>query len=100
MTSICTTQMDNTTVWKTSPIKCANEHSPATKASQNTSDTTIVGTFVYYARSIDTTILMALGSLASQQAQDTTDTANSIVHFLNYCATYLDAIVYYYHICQ
>ena len=56
----------------------------------------IKGTFLNYTRELDTTILMVLGSLASQQAQGTIDTANSIVHFLNYCATNPDAIVCYY----
>eukprot|EP00957_Ditylum_brightwellii_P035429 2686313-Ditylum_brightwellii.AAC.1 len=39
---------------------------------------------------------IALGSLAQQQARATTDTANSILYFLNYCATYPDAILHYY----
>eukprot|EP00957_Ditylum_brightwellii_P174712 13303455-Ditylum_brightwellii.AAC.1 len=36
---------------------------------------------------------MASAAIASQQAHVTTRIANIVVHFLNYCATYPDAIV-------
>jgi hypothetical protein len=53
----------------------------------------IVGTFLYYARAIDNTMLMALNSLASQQNKGTEHTAKQITQFLNYCATHPNASI-------
>ena len=53
----------------------------------------IVGTFLYYARAVDSTMLVALGSIAS--ANKSEDTARAITHLLNYAATNPDATVRY-----
>jgi hypothetical protein len=45
-------------------------------------------------------MLMILGAVASQQAYATTNTADTMVHFLNYCATYLDTIAMYHANCM
>ena len=55
----------------------------------------IVGTLLYYARAVDSTMLMALNAIAAQQAHATTETAAVVVHLLNYCATHPNAIVRY-----
>ena len=52
----------------------------------------IVGKLLYHARSIDTTMLMALNSLVEVQTKQTIKTAKQITQFLNYSATHLDAI--------
>ena len=52
----------------------------------------IVGKFVYYARSIDPIMLVALNSLAVVQTKPTIETAKQITQFLNYSATHPDAI--------
>jgi hypothetical protein len=51
----------------------------------------IIGTFLFYARAIDNTMLKPLGTLSSQQSQPTEMTMNAIVKFLNYAATHPNA---------
>ena len=55
----------------------------------------IVGTLLYYARAVDSTMIFALGSLASAQATSTEVTAASLTRLLNYAATHPDAILRY-----
>jgi hypothetical protein len=51
----------------------------------------IIRSFLYYPRTVDPTILMALSAIASQQALPTEDTRNCINQFLDYMATHPDA---------
>ena len=51
----------------------------------------IIGIFLYYGLALDLTLLVALGTLATQQANPTDKTWDDIVLFLNYCATYPEA---------
>jgi hypothetical protein len=53
----------------------------------------VLGTLLYYARAIDCTMLVALGSLATSKT--TKDTAQGITQLLNYAATHPDAILVY-----
>jgi hypothetical protein len=55
----------------------------------------IVGTFLYYARAVDCTMLPALNDLGSQQSKPTATTAKLIAQFLDYAATHPDAIIRY-----
>jgi hypothetical protein len=55
----------------------------------------VIGTLLYYARAIDSTMLVALGSLASAQTHGTEATAKACTHLLNYCATHPDAVIRY-----
>ena len=52
-----------------------------------------LGTLLYYGRAIDNTILTAVGSIATQQANGTAATMKAITHLLNYCATHPEATV-------
>ena len=54
-----------------------------------------MGTLLYYARAVDSTMLVALGTLASAQTKATTATNLAISHLLDYCATHPDATVRY-----
>jgi len=57
----------------------------------------VVGVFLYYARAIDSTMLLPIGSIAS--AKSTNSFANlkhRIHHFLDYAATHPDATLKYY----
>jgi hypothetical protein len=54
-----------------------------------------MGTFLYYARCIDSTMLTALGSLATQQANPATNTKKLVHPFVDYAATHPDAIITY-----
>lgn len=55
----------------------------------------IIGTLLYYARAIDNTMLVALGSLASAQTKGTEATAAATERLLNYAATHPDATIRY-----
>ncbi len=55
----------------------------------------VIGTFLYYAHCIDSTTLTALGSLATQQANPTTNTKKSVHQFMDYAATHPNAIITY-----
>jgi hypothetical protein len=53
------------------------------------------GTFLYYVRCIDSTMLAVLGSIATQQANPTENMMKKVQQFLDYASTHLDAIVMY-----
>ena len=48
----------------------------------------IVGTFLFYSRAVDPTMLTALSIIAMEQAQGTQTTKEKAEHFLNYAATH------------
>jgi hypothetical protein len=78
-------------------IQYANDsdNSPPLDSAELTRLQTIVGTFLYYARAVDNTMLVALGSLASQQNHGTEATTIAITQLLNYAATHPDATLRY-----
>jgi hypothetical protein len=53
----------------------------------------VAGTFLYYARCVDSTMLTALGSIPTQQANPTKNTMIKVKQFLDYAFTHLNAIV-------
>ena len=53
----------------------------------------VIGVFLYYARAVDSTMLAALGTLATQQTKGTQATLRALTQFLNYAATHPDASV-------
>jgi hypothetical protein len=53
----------------------------------------IIGTFLFYGRAVDNTMLVALGTLAAAQTKGTEKTLNATVQLLNYTATHPDAAV-------
>jgi hypothetical protein len=55
----------------------------------------VIGTFLYYVRCVDSTMLTALGSLATQQANPTSNTKKLVRQFLDYAATHPNAIITY-----
>jgi hypothetical protein len=56
----------------------------------------IIGTLLYYARAVDSTMLvLALGDLSSAQAKATEATKRSASQLLDYCATNLEASIRY-----
>jgi hypothetical protein len=55
----------------------------------------VVGALLYYGRAIDGMIMMAISSLASQQATSTEDTEAKLIQLLNYSATHPDATIRY-----
>ena len=55
----------------------------------------VLGTLLYYARAVDPTMLVAIGTIATQQTKGTMATMQAIEQLLNYCATHPDAIIRY-----
>jgi hypothetical protein len=55
----------------------------------------IVGTFLFYGSAIDSTMLVALGIIASKQSKGKHATAQAVTQLLNYAAAYPDATVRY-----
>jgi hypothetical protein len=53
----------------------------------------IVGSILYYARAVDSTVLMALSSIASKQTKETTNTMDKAKQLLDYLATHPDATI-------
>ena len=55
----------------------------------------IVGTFLYYGIAVDSTILVALSNIASEQSSATSNTSKKITRLFNYLATNPDATIRY-----
>jgi hypothetical protein len=55
----------------------------------------IVRTLLFYGRAIDSTMLVTLGTIASQQSKGTQATAQALTQLLNYAAAHPDATVRY-----
>ena len=55
----------------------------------------VVGTFLFYGRAIDSTMLMPLSAIASMQAEPTEETLERVKQFLDYAASNPDAILTY-----
>ncbi len=53
----------------------------------------VIGVLLYYARAVDPTLLVALNTLAAQQANATQATAHAIHQLLDYCAMHPDAAI-------
>jgi hypothetical protein len=68
---------------------------PAMSAAQILNLQQVVGTFLFYARAFDPTMLYAFNALAAAQSKGMPVTAKALVHLLNYCATHPDAKIQY-----
>jgi hypothetical protein len=55
----------------------------------------VIGVFLYYARAVDCTMLTALSSLATQQANPTTTTLDRVYQFLDYALSHPNAGITY-----
>ena len=55
----------------------------------------VCGTFLYYARAVDCTMLHALNDLATRVTDGTQTTVKALQHFLDYCDTNQEATVLY-----
>ncbi|MGL5499878.1 MAG: Ty1/Copia family ribonuclease HI, partial [Plesiomonas shigelloides] len=53
----------------------------------------VVGVFLYYARAIDLTMLVALGTIATTQAKATENTRKAAIRLLNYAASHPNATI-------
>lgn len=55
-----------------------------------------MGTFLFYGRAVDNTMLVALGTVAAAQTHGTETTMDTVVQLLNYAATHPDAAIRFY----
>ena len=55
----------------------------------------VTGTFLYYARAVDSTMLVALNALESEQASPTQKTMEKVMTFLDYAASQEEAVITY-----
>ena len=55
----------------------------------------VTSTFLYYTRAVNVTMLTALGSIATQQANTTKNTMKKFTQFLDYPPSHPDAIITY-----
>jgi hypothetical protein len=53
----------------------------------------VAGTLLYYARAVDSTILLALSAIATKQANPTEKTRAKLKQLLDYCATQDKAVL-------
>ena len=56
----------------------------------------IVGTFLFYSRAVDPTMLTALSIITTEQTQGTDTTKQKAEHFLSYAATHPNATIKFY----
>jgi hypothetical protein len=73
------------------------DNSPPLPPSEITKLQQIIGVLLYYARAVDSTMLVALGSLASKQTKATTNTMAAARQLLDYAATHPDAKIRFRH---
>ncbi len=69
--------------------------SPLLSKSEKTYIQAVVGTLLYHARAVDSTILTTLNAIAIQQAAPTQATLEEIQQVLDYCASQEEAILTY-----
>ncbi len=53
----------------------------------------VLGTLLFYARAIDSTLLTAIGELATEQSEGNQNTMAKLAQLLNYCATHPSATI-------
>ena len=69
------------------------DETPALDATDKTRILEVLGTLLFYARAIDSTMLTAIGELAAEQSQATKSTMDKLSQLLNFCAAHPDATV-------
>ena len=72
----------------------ADESRPLTKQEKKFVQQ-VIGTFLYYGRAVDSTMLVALSAIASEQANPTWNTMLKTKRFMDYAASHPDAILTY-----
>jgi len=68
---------------------------PVLDAADRTRVQEVIGVLLYYARTVDATMLTALGTFATQQANGTHATMEALTQLLNSCATHPHAVICY-----
>ena len=87
--------MDAPKLWSNKTTGKSLITSPPIPEERKCSIQQIIGTFLYYARAVNWTMLRALNTLAEQQSSTTKKTEAAITHFLDYAATNPSDIILY-----
>jgi hypothetical protein len=88
--------MDDTNIWTAHTICPLPDDSATASAADITRAQGIVGTLLYYARSVDPTLIMPLRTIASRLSPATATTMAAVIHLLDYCSTKPHATIRYY----
>jgi len=72
------------------------DHSPFLNKAETTRVQAISGTFLYYTRAVDPTILPALNEISNKQSKPTHKTDKACKHLMDYSFTQLKAVIWYY----
>ena len=79
-----------------SKVQMANfDDSPPLNATETKHIQSIVGSFLYYARAIDSTMLPALNEIGAQQASPTDNTLKACKMLMDYASTFPNAVIRY-----
>mmetsp|Transcript_2662 Transcript_2662/g.3772 ORF Transcript_2662/g.3772 Transcript_2662/m.3772 type:complete len:122 (-) Transcript_2662:86-451(-) len=70
-----------------------DDNSPALDATNTKRVQEVLGTFLFYGRAIDSTILSTIGTIVTQQAKPTKKTMAAIAQLLNYLSSHPNAVV-------
>ena len=54
-----------------------------------------VGVLLYYTRAVNSTLLIALNTIGSQQPKATKNTQDAVNHLIHYCSIHPDATIQY-----
>ena len=92
---ICTPSMDTPKLWSNKITRNSLYTSPPIPEEQKRRIQKIIGTFIYYARDVDCTILPAINTLSEQQSSPTKNMEAAITHFLEYASTNPSVIIQY-----
>lgn len=97
-----TCKQDSPYPWTAPAYGCSNQQLPAEHQSKpllqfmQKEPEQLIGTFLYYARGVNPTMISALNSLlASAENKAISHTTKTTTHFLNYCASHPDATLEY-----
>jgi hypothetical protein len=75
--------------------RCPTLLAPSPPKTPNTSSQEVCDTFLYYARALDSTMLVAIGDLAAQQSKGTRATMVALTKLLNYAFSNPEAPILY-----
>jgi hypothetical protein len=72
-----------------------DNNSPALSAKNVNKLQQLMGTLLYYSRTVDPTLIMPINVLESEQTEATSDTADKVIKLLNHCTTHPETKIRY-----
>ena len=90
---ICTPSMDAPKLWSKKQLATPLDTSLPIPEERKRRIQQIIGTLIYYALTVDCTVIPPLNALAEKQPSPTKNAEAAITHFLDYAATNPSAII-------